>query len=567
MMQAIILAAGFGTRLAPHSQICPKPLFSIDNQPVIHRTIMRLIADGFTDILINTHHLASDLNQFINQQNYAVPVHLIHESNILGTGGGIKNLMSQAHSFPILIINSDIVTDLDYHQIVQVHQNNEAPITLILHDEPQFNTVYVKDDHVLAFQGCKSHDGLKAFTGIHVIDALVGEYIPNHTNYSIISAYEKMISDGHIIYGHIVKNHYWADIGTPSGYANASAHLMSETAFQKSGIDPSKNKERMKLKGDGSDRSWWRYPAENHSLIMVDHGISRLGVSGIKLEHRDQESKSCLEVESFVKIGNHLFGKNVPVPEIIHYDLFSGIVFVEDLGDQHLQQYVSSMDDDQRKPVYQSVIDMLIHMSVHASDGFDHHYTCQTAYYDANMIRQYECRYFFESFLRDYLGLNVDWSELEKDFNGLIHEAMRYINWGFMHRDFQSRNIMRSNDRFYIIDFQGGRWGPVQYDLASLLIDPYVRLSDDLQTALFDYFLEQYQRVVSVDINKFVQTFQYCRLFRNFQILGAFAFLSQNKGKKSFEKYIPFALDRLKLQLSTWGLAPCPKIIQCLNGV
>jgi len=562
----MILAAGFGTRLAPHSQICPKPLFSIDGQPIIHRTIMRLIADGFTDIIINTHYLATDMHQFIHQQHYAVPVHLCHESEILGTGGGIKNMLNHVQSFPVLIVNSDIVTNIDFHDIFDIHQNHDAPVTLIMHDEQQFNTVLVDGQNILAFQGKKANNKLKAFTGIHVVDALVGKYIPEKTNYSIIAAYEKMIQDGHSIYAHTVSNHYWADIGTPSGYARAAAHSMAETAFSKKGIDLFDDVDFEQLKGDGSDRAWWRYrAADTRSLIMVDHGISRIAVHGIELENHYKQSHSCLEVESFVNIGNHLFFKQIPVPEIIHYDLFSGIVFVEDLGDTHLQDYVASLDPDQVLRAYASVIDILIHMSIQGAKGFHRNYTWQTAYYDADMIRQYECKYFFKSFLQDFVGLDMNWSELEKEFTQLIQAAVEHFQWGFMHRDFQSRNIMRTNDRFYIIDFQGGRWGPVQYDLASLLIDPYVSLSEDLQTSLFTYFLEKYKRVVDVDVQKFIDTFQYCRLFRNFQMLGAFAFLSQKKGKASFKKYILPALDQLNQQLSKWSLVPCPGIVKSLG--
>jgi len=563
----MILAAGFGTRLAPHSQICPKPLFSIDGHPIIHRTILHLIADGFTDILINTHHLATDIHRFIDQQNYGVPVHLINESEILGTGGGIKNMLSQVKCFPVLIVNSDIVTDLNFNQIVQIHQNHHAPVTLVVHDEPQFNTVLIKNQNVLSFQGSNPDIERKAFTGIHVIDSNVGSYIPDNTNSSIITAYEKMIQDGHAIHAYSVQNHYWADIGTPSGYARASAHLMVQTAFKKKGIDSLEKVDKVKLKGDGSDRTWWRYQTDEQSIIMVDHGISKLHVPGIDLEKKNQTAVSCQEVESFIRIGNHLYANHVPVPEIIHSDVFSGIVFVEDLGDMHLQDYVMLLDRKQIARVYESVIDLLIHMSVQGAKGFSDHDTCQTASYDANMILKYECRYFVESFLRDFVGLDIEWTSLEKDFIGLVNEAMKHIQWGFMHRDFQSRNIMFVKNRFYFIDFQGGRWGPVQYDLASLLIDPYVRLSKDLQLSLFDYFLVQYRKVVDVDLHKFVETFQYCRLFRNFQMLGAFAFLSQKKGKKSFEKYIPTALDQLKHQLSNWSLVPCPKIDNCIKRI
>jgi aminoglycoside/choline kinase family phosphotransferase/dTDP-glucose pyrophosphorylase len=567
MRQAMILAAGLGTRLAPHSRICPKPLFSIDGQPVIHLTIMRLIADGFTDIMINSYHLAKDLHRFISKNKYAVPVHLCNESEILGTGGGIKNMLNQVKSFPVLIVNSDIVTDLKFKEIFQIHQNHDAPVTLVMHDEPKFNTVYVKNHRVLAFQENTNQFETQAFTGIHVVDALAGEYIPEHTNFSIIDAYEKMIQDGHDIFAHSVKNHYWADIGTPSGYADASARLMAQSAFNKKGIQPLEKMDVVKLKGDGSDRGWWRYKTEHQSLIMVDHGISRIGVSGIELENQDKQLQSCFEVESFVKIGNHLFANNIPVPEIIHYDFFSGIVFVEDLGDIHLQDYVEPLERDQVKKVYQSVLDILIHMSVQGAKQFNPHHTWQTAYYNADMILKYECRYFFESFLQNFLGLDIHWSELEVEFTNLVNSSMRHIHWGFMHRDFQSRNIMRANDRFYIIDFQGGRLGPVQYDLASLLIDPYVNLSKDVQNDLFDYFLDQYRHVVEVNIQQFEDTFKYCRLFRNFQMLGAFAFLSENKGKKSFQKYIPIALDQLKHQLTQWNLEPCPKIMNYVQRI
>jgi len=562
MKQAVILAAGLGTRLAPHSQICPKPLFLIDGEPVIHRTISCLIADGFTDIVINSHHLASDLHNFINQQKYAVPVHLCNEFEILGTGGGIKNMLNHVKSFPVLIVNSDIVTDLNFNEIFQIHQNNDAPVTLVMHDEPMFNTVHVSDNCVLAFQGNDNYSERLAFTGIHVVDALVGDYIPGNTNYSIITAYERMIQDGLTIYAHSVKNHYWADIGTPSGYAGASAHLMAQTAFNKKSIHALEKMDAVKLKGDGSDRGWWRYRTKHQSIIMVDHGISRIGVSGIELENKDKQSQSCFEVESFVKIGKHLFDMNIPVPEIIHYDLFSGIVFVEDLGDVHLQDYVKTLEREQIQSLYQSVLDILIQLSVQGAKKFNDRYTWQTAYYDADMILKYECRYFFDAFLQNYTGLDIHWQEVEAEFVNLVNAAMQQIHWGFMHRDFQSRNIMCANDQFYIIDFQGGRWGPVQYDLASLLIDPYVNLSKDLQDALFDYFLEQYRQVVDVNIKQFEETYRYCRLFRNFQMLGAFSFLSENKGKKSFQQYIPIALDQLKYQLSQWNLEPCPNLLK-----
>ena len=101
-------------------------------------------------------------------------------------------------------------------------------------------------------------------------------------------------------------------------------------------------------------------------------------------------------------------------------------------------------------------------------------------------------------------------------------------------------------NRFYFIDFQGGRLGPVQYDLASLLIDPYVGLPYSEQELLAEYCAEKISAPSRIDPAEFMKSYQYCRLARNLQILGAFGYLSKTKGKKWFEKYIPIAVQTLK---------------------
>jgi len=113
------------------------------------------------------------------------------------------------------------------------------------------------------------------------------------------------------------------------------------------------------------------------------------------------------------------------------------------------------------------------------------------------------------------------------------------------HRDFQSRNIMLHNDRHYIIDFQGARRGPIQYDLASLLIDPYAQLEHVLQQRLLDYACTLAVRRLGIPARAFVRGYRYCRVTRNLQMLGAFAFLTRVKGKPDFEQYIPAAADML----------------------
>jgi aminoglycoside/choline kinase family phosphotransferase/dTDP-glucose pyrophosphorylase len=572
-MQAMILAAGMGTRLRPHTYICPKPLFAIDGQPIIHRTILQLIANGFNHILINIHYLSDKIKAFIAQQQYDVPICLCHENDILGTGGGIKNMISLVQSFPVLVVNSDIVTNLNFKTLYESHLLHDDPVTLIVHDEPRFNTVKIDQQTVCSFR-CSSEKGnhIKAFTGIHVIDALVGDYIPEHQNYSIITAYEKMIQDGQKIHVHEVNRHYWADIGTPEGYAGASAKILSQSAFKEIGSNLSMNSiSSTKLKGDGSDRQWFRYECLDQSLVMVNHGISCLSVPGVMLEKKDYRSdQSCTEVESFVAIGKHLEKTGVPVPRIVYHDIFSGIVFVEDLGNVHFQDYIFQFKEDQKliESAYKTVIDMMIHMSTSGAVDFDSRYTCQTDRYDSNMILKFECQYFLRSFIQDFMELSISFSDIEKEMSTLVNDATQNFQWGFMHRDFQSRNIMVKDDQFYVIDFQSARWGPMQYDLASLLIDPYVGLSNYLQDRLVQYCLKKLKHTIAyVDDQQFYETYQYCRLFRNLQMLGAFAFLSQNKGKKTFQQYIPPALSQLNQQLNQWALKPCNHLRKLLNHI
>ena len=112
-MKAFILAAGMGTRLSPYTHHTPKPLFPVGGKPLIDHTIRRLEKAGFTDIAINLHHLAGQIEQFISRQPYRARIRLLHEPRILGTGGGIKNLGTFWPAGPLLVINSDILTDID----------------------------------------------------------------------------------------------------------------------------------------------------------------------------------------------------------------------------------------------------------------------------------------------------------------------------------------------------------------------------------------------------------------------------------------------------------------------
>jgi aminoglycoside/choline kinase family phosphotransferase len=253
------------------------------------------------------------------------------------------------------------------------------------------------------------------------------------------------------------------------------------------------------------------------------------------------------EIDAFVAIGRHLATNGIPVPKIYLHDRFSGIVFIEDLGDTHLQTVVrQTRSPEDIFPIYQKIIRLLVSMFTRCSEQFDPTWSYQSPEYEKNLILEKECRYFVSSFLHGYLNSQFQFADFEEEFLSLATKAVRFGINGFMHRDFQSRNIMAKGNRYYVIDFQGGRIGPIQYDLASLLIDPYADLPVALQQRLLVFCSDLLSSTLKIDRDRFSRGYQYCAITRNLQILGAFGYLTRVKRKSYFADYIPTALKTLK---------------------
>jgi aminoglycoside/choline kinase family phosphotransferase/GTP:adenosylcobinamide-phosphate guanylyltransferase len=566
-MKALILAAGFGTRLLPFTENTPKPLFSIAGRPLLDIIIGNLQNAGCKAIIINTHHLYQKIDSFLARQKYTIPVITRHEPEILGTGGAIKNVADFWDDNPFMVINSDIVTDIDLKIVYDFHLSHDHPVTLVLHDDVEFNTVSVNESGFItdfheqtlppflpssAAGGSKSLQLPKtktlAFTGIQVLDPEVIGLIPEGRFSSSIDAYRKLLSEDKKVYAFIAKEYYWKDIGTPERYRQAVYENMAPEAFKRA-FPRWLNQQisSIELKGDGSDRNWYRLTAGNRSLVLVDHNIRR--------------QRTTNETDSFVAIGRHLHAKSIPVPKIYLYDNFSGLVFLEDLGDVNLQTVIQNTSDPNEIILgYKSIIRLLVNLSVTGARDFDPAWTYQTACYNQDLILEKECRYFVDAFLKEYLKMDIYFEDFEDEFRSLAEKALEFAFNGFMHRDMQSRNIMIKNNNYYFIDYQGGRLGPIQYDLASLLIDPYVELDQAVQAALQNFCVETLASIMSVDPQNFLSSYQYCAITRNLQILGAFGYLSRIKGKTYFEKYIPAALRTLKHNLFALENSEFPRL-------
>ncbi len=546
-MKALILAAGFGTRLLPYTENLPKPLFPVLGRPLIEILIERLIHAGCTGIVINTHHLHEKISGFISGQNFPIPVITCYEETLLGTGGTIENLSEFFEGQPFIVINGDIVTDIDLRAVYDYHLGHGHLATLVMHDYPAYNNVWVTPQgYVSSFDARPKEDENAeskrlAFTGIQVLSPEMIRFIPQNRPVSSIDAYRNMLKSGLKIKAFVPENLYWRDIGSPPSYLEAVYEKTAPLAFSRgfgsvSGL-PIK---RTPIAGDGSDRKWYRLTCGPHSLILAEHGI--------------RSRKGVCEIDAFVAIGRHLHQNRVPVPQIYLWDSFSGHVYLEDLGDINLQTTVLGEKDQNRiASYYESVVDQMLGMWINSANSFDPAWAYQTPAYDKTLILERECRYFVDAFLNTYLGLDVSYERLKAEFIRLADNLLARAVLGLMHRDLQSRNIMVKDNTMYLIDFQGSRMGPIQYDLASLLIDPYVNLPQDVQLQILDRCADQVCRQTGVEKKFFLTGYEYCTLTRNLQVLGAFAHLSKIKHKLGFEPYIPAAIQNLNDRLTQAG--------------
>ena len=540
----MILAAGLGTRLQPYTDTIPKALFPVGGKPLLDIAINNLIAAGCEALVINTHHLHERIEDFMAQRSDTIEIQTRHEPTILGTGGAIKNVDDFWDDRPFMVINADVFSTIDLKQVYAYHCRHSHPITLVLYDEPAVNTVTLDADGFVTGFGDTPDSVVSppaanlTFTGIQVLDPEILDYIPAATFSSSIDAFKKMMAAGKKVKAYVPQKAFWNDIGTPGRYRQTVIEVMFPEAFQRAHARSlTRPFKQIELKGDGSQRRWYRLESDQRSLIMADHGI--------------QTHEETAEIDAFVNIGRHLFRARLPVPQIYDYDRFAGLVFLEDLGDLDLQTAVDRQSDRKVTLVwYQTIIDILVEFSFGGAHEFDPVWAYQTPSYDKTLILEKECRYFMEAFLNGYLGRQDSFADYESEFNRIADKALENPMMGLMHRDFQSRNIMRKKDRFYLIDFQGARLGPLQYDLASLLIDPYVDLPQAIQSRLLDYCSGKVRQHNAMAEDKFRECFRYCCLTRNLQILGAFGYLARVLQKNHFERYIPTALKSLCTQLS-----------------
>lgn len=298
---------------------------------------------------------------------------------------------------------------------------------------------------------------------------------------------------------------------------------------------------------DGSDRRFFRLRTPDQSFIC--------------LYQPHPPGSRVTENDSYFYLGRHLRRCGVPVPAIQVYCREEGWFLMEDLGDCHLQTRIKQTSDPLvRRSLYHQALEILVRLQLAGARGFQPAWCFDTPVYDGSLVYKRECQYFVTAFLQTLLGLPVTLFDLAADFAALIRRAVAPRQRFLLHRDFQSRNLLWHQGRLWVLDFQGARLGPLFYDVAALLLDPYVDLPPAWQEEFLTYYLEILAGELPLDPELARERYQYLALCRNLQILGAYGYLIRVKGKEFFRPYITPALTGLERRLAVLPPGRLPRL-------
>jgi N-acetyl-alpha-D-muramate 1-phosphate uridylyltransferase len=219
-MRAMILAAGFGTRMQPLTHSLPKALVPLQGQPLLAHLLRRLEKSGFTEIAVNAHYFADQVKAFLDdyRSQSGSTIYFSHESEILDTGGGIKEMLTLLPGDePVLVHNVDILTDCDLADVVRFHKTKECMTTLVIHRRETSRLLVFDDDFNLMRRADKDdldNRPTYGFCGIQVIQPALFRQVQKDKFYSM-DIYLQAAAKGDKISGYLQNNVYWRDIGRP----------------------------------------------------------------------------------------------------------------------------------------------------------------------------------------------------------------------------------------------------------------------------------------------------------------------------------------------------------------
>ena len=283
------------------------------------------------------------------------------------------------------------------------------------------------------------------------------------------------------------------------------------------------------MPASGSNRRYFRLLG-NPTLI---------GVSGESLE----------ENRAFLYMAEHFKQKGLPVPTIYARSENNMFYLQEDLGDTLLFNAIekgrqTSIFSEEEKELLRKTMRLLPAIQFAGADGMDFSYCHPQAEFNSRSIL-WDLNYFKYCFLKA-TGLEFQEDRLEDDFQKMSDVLLRSSSATFLYRDFQSRNVMVKDGEPWLIDFQGGRKGPIYYDVASFLWQAKANYPDELRQELLNEYIQALRKYKPVDEAYFHAQLRHFVLFRTMQVLGAYGFRGYFEKKPHFIQSVPYAIENLR---------------------
>jgi aminoglycoside/choline kinase family phosphotransferase len=283
----------------------------------------------------------------------------------------------------------------------------------------------------------------------------------------------------------------------------------------------------------------------------------QLGGSGRKILRLSNENISAIgilydvgeENIAFLEFSRHFRRHGLPVPEIYAEDLAQGAYVEEDFGNTTLFEFLADHRDcaiiaAEAVAAYRQVVAVLPRFQVEAGRDLNYKVCYPRASFDRQSIA-WDLNYFKYYFLR-LAGISFNEQALEHDFSRLTKFLLSASRDYFLYRDFQSRNIMLRDGQPFFLDYQGGRKGALQYDIASLLYDAKADLPPELRQQLLDHYLDGLAGYLDLERSVFMHHYYAYVYVRIMQALGAYGFRGFYERKEHFLQSVPFALKNLR---------------------
>ena len=292
------------------------------------------------------------------------------------------------------------------------------------------------------------------------------------------------------------------------------------------------------LKGDASDRNYYRTtyllktsPDRPRSIIIMQ--LARL---------EPEPDFNCMQ--KFLK------KMDIPVPDILRFDVERGLLFLMDCGDTHLADKIEA---EPKNIVYwyQKAIEIIVTFHTRATENLTSDCPAKNLFFDEKKL-MWEMDFMLEHYVQGILKNTLSFDEKNKtrEALGTLCKALSDQDRVFTHRDYHSRNIMIHNGKLRVIDFQDARMGPCQYDLASLLKDSYIVIEESVRKELLEYYIECMQRYGrKIKRDPFYKIFDWMSVQRNLKAIGTFAYQSKILGNDRYLQYVEPTLEYIKKTL------------------